>query len=81
MGGRTAAVHMSTTGKGILEIVLGFALIGYAAFGVVNGSIVGKWRVYTRRDNPVLFWATAAIAVLIGLACFYRAALVFGGSA
>jgi hypothetical protein len=49
------------------ELLVGFALVGYCAYGICKGRIVGKLRVFTRRENPWSFWTTVLFTLCIGL--------------
>ncbi len=49
-----------------LELVVGISLIGYCAYAVITGRVVGGWRVYTREDERWAFWGTLLLVLLIG---------------
>ena len=58
---------MSTGTQRAVEVVVGLALMGYAAYSVYAGSVLGKFRAYTRSEQPGSFWATVLITFAIGL--------------
>ena len=58
---------MTTGTQRALEVVIGLALVGYAAYSLYTGSILGQFRAYTRSEQPGSFWATVLITFAIGL--------------
>ena len=46
---------------------LAVAVVGYAAYAIYTGSILGKFRAYNRSENPWSFWATILLTLGIGL--------------
>jgi hypothetical protein len=51
----------------VIELVVGFSVIGHFIYAMGTGSISGKFRLYTRREHPFSFWATVLIAFGIGI--------------
>ena len=51
-----------------VELVIGLAVVGYSAYAIYTGSILGKFRAYHRSENPWSFWVTILITLGIGLA-------------
>jgi hypothetical protein len=58
---------MSTATHRAIELLVGFAMVGYCAYAVGTGRIQGKFRCYTRSENPLSFWATVLIVFCIGV--------------
>jgi hypothetical protein len=67
--------RMSTGTHRAVELVVGFALVGYCAYAIYTGHILGKFRLYTRSEHPWSFWATVLITFGIGLAFLFGAVL------
>jgi hypothetical protein len=59
---------MSTGTHRAIELVVGFAMIGYCAYAAYTGSIQGRFRCYTRSEHPWPFWVTVLIAFFVGVA-------------
>ncbi len=57
-----------TTQRG-LELLLGMALVGYAVYAVVTGTLQGKFRRYRRSEDPFSYWFGVLITAGIGLVC------------
>jgi len=51
-----------------LELVVGFALVGYCMYAIYKGEMQGKFRVFSRQENPCSFWACVSITLGIGVA-------------
>ncbi len=51
-----------------VEVVVGLALIGYGAYCIYNGQVLGKFRSYDRSQNPWSFWTAVLITLAIGTA-------------
>jgi len=62
---------MSTGIHRAVELVVGFALVGYCAYAISTGNILGKLRWYARSEHPWSFWATVVITFGIGLAFLF----------
>ena len=63
--------RMSTGTHRAVELVVGFALVGYCAYAISTGNILGKFRSYSRSEYPWSFWATVLITFGIGLAFLF----------
>jgi hypothetical protein len=64
---------MSTGIHRAVELVVGFALVGYCAYAIYTGQIRGKLRLYSRSENPGWFWTSVLITFGIGLAFLFGA--------
>jgi len=56
----------------LLEVAVGVALVGYCVYAVSTGEVLGKFRVYSRSEQPWAVWATVLItpaAALPALIC------------
>ena len=58
---------MSTGIHRAVELVVGSALVGYCAYAIYRGRIMGKLRWYSRSEHPWSFWAAVLITFGIGL--------------
>ena len=65
---------MSTGIHRAVELAIGFAAVGYCAYAIYTGHILGKFRSYSRSEHPGSFWATLLITFGIGLAFLFGAA-------
>jgi hypothetical protein len=57
---------MSTGAHRAIELLVGFSLVGYSAYGIWSGRIAGKLRVFNRGENPWSFWMTVLFTLCIG---------------
>jgi hypothetical protein len=64
---------MSTGAHRAVELVVGFALGGYCAYAIYAGQVQGKFRSYSRSENPWSFWTTVLITLGIGSAFLFGA--------
>lgn len=64
---------MSTGIHRAVEIAVGFALVGYSAYAIYTGQIMGKLRLYSRSEHPGSFWTAVLITFGIGLAFLFGA--------
>jgi hypothetical protein len=55
------------TSHRLVEIVVGVALVGYCAYAIHMGSVVGRFRSYSRREQPRRFWAIVLITLAFGV--------------
>jgi hypothetical protein len=60
---------MSTASHRSIEILVGFALVGYCSYSMYRGRIFGRLRFYTRREDPWSFWTIVIVALCVGIAC------------
>jgi hypothetical protein len=58
---------MTTLTHRTIEIAIGLTLIGYGAYGLYAGQIRGKFRLYTREEQPGSFWTSVILTFGIGL--------------
>jgi hypothetical protein len=65
--------RMSTGTHRAVELAVGFALVGYCAYAIYTGHILGRFRLYSRSERPWSFWATVLITFGIGLAFLFGA--------
>jgi len=59
---------MSSASHRAVELLVGFALVGYCAYAVFTGQVQGKFRSYGRSENPWAFWTSVLITLGIGTA-------------
>jgi hypothetical protein len=59
---------MNTVTHRAVELLVGFALVGYCAYAIYTGEVQGKFRLYSRSENPWAFWAAVLITLGIGTA-------------
>jgi hypothetical protein len=64
---------MSTGIHRAIELAVGFALVGYCAYALYTGNIRGKFRLYSRSENPWSFWTAVLITFGVGLAFLFGA--------
>lgn len=64
----------TTTAHRVLELLVGFALLGYSVYEIYVGEARGKFRYYSRYDEPFSFWTS--VLLQLGIA----AAFLFGAS-
>ncbi len=62
-----------TTQRG-LELLVGMALLGYAAYAVFTGTLQGKFRRFSRSEDPFAYWFGVLITAGVGLVCLVGAA-------
>jgi len=65
--------RMSTATHRAVELLVGFALLGYGAYAIYAGHVLGKFRSYTRSDNPWSFWTAVLITLGVGTAFLFGA--------
>lgn len=58
---------MTTVIHRAIELAIGSALVGYCAYSIYTGSIRGKFRSYSRSENPWSFWISVLLTFLISL--------------
>lgn len=56
-----------------VEVLAGLALIGYGAYSVYAGHVLGKFRSYERGANPWSFWTAIAVTLAVGTAFLFGA--------
>jgi hypothetical protein len=59
---------MSPASQRAIELVVGFALVGYCAYAIVTGRSHGKFRMYTRSEDSWMFWLIVLIVFCVGVA-------------
>lgn len=59
---------MSTGAHRAVELLIGFALIGYCAYAIYTGRLQGNFRSYRRDESPWTFWITVLIVVGVATA-------------
>ena len=64
---------MSSATHRAVEIFVGLALVGYCAYALYTGQIMGKFRSYSRSENPWSFWTAVLITLGIGTAFLFGA--------
>ena len=64
---------MSSATHRAVEILVGLALVGYCAYALYTGQIMGKFRSYSRSENPWSFWTAVLITLGIGTAFLFGA--------
>jgi hypothetical protein len=65
--------RMSTGTHRAVELIVVFALVGYCAYAIYTGHALGKFRSYSRSEDPWSFWATVLITFGISLAFLFGA--------
>jgi hypothetical protein len=58
---------MTPAAQRAIELVVGVALVGYCAYAINTGRIQGRFRLYTRSEDPWKFWVTTLIAFCVGI--------------
>jgi hypothetical protein len=57
----------------LLNVAVAASVVCFCAYAIYSGEIRGGWRSYSRREQPVTFWAmviialAAAVAILFGV--------------
>ena len=64
---------MSLATHRAVEILVGLALVGYCAYALYTGQIMGKFRSYSRSENPWSFWTAVLITLGVGTAFLFGA--------
>jgi len=64
---------MSATTHRAVELLVGFALLGYGAYALYTGQVMGKFRSYSRNENPWSFWTTVLITLGVATAFLFGA--------
>lgn len=64
---------MSTGTHRAAELVIGLALLAYGAYSIYTGHVQGKFRSYSRGDNPWSFWTAVLITLGVGAAFLFGA--------
>jgi len=59
---------MTTPNQRAVDLLIGVALLGSCAYAMYTGRSIGKFRVYTRSEEPWSFWAGVLIVFGIGVA-------------
>lgn len=59
---------MSTGTHRAVELFFGVALVGYCTYAMYTGQVQGKFRSYSRSENPWAFWTTVLITLGVGIA-------------
>jgi hypothetical protein len=57
---------MSTFTHRAIELIVGFSLVGYCTYAIYTGRVLGKFRSYSRSQEPWSFWATVLITAGVG---------------
>jgi hypothetical protein len=58
---------MTKTAHRSIELLVGLGMVGYRAYSMYQGHIFGRFRSYTRSEEPWSFWTTVLIVFCIGL--------------
>jgi hypothetical protein len=56
-----------------VELLVGFALLGYGAYALHAGKVMGKFRSYSRSEDPWSFWTTVLITLGVATAFLFGA--------
>lgn len=62
---------MSVALHRVVELIVGIALVGYCAYALHTGRILGKYRSYAGDESPGFFWSGVLITFAIGLAFLF----------
>ena len=66
-------MNMSTGIHRAVEVAIGLVLVGYCAYAIYTGEIAGKFRSYSRSEEPWSFWIGALITLGFGLVFLFGA--------
>jgi len=50
-------------------LVLGLFFVGLGAAGLLTGKALGRWHIFVREEDPVLYWTTVTIWLGAGTYC------------
>jgi hypothetical protein len=50
-------------------LVLGLSFMGLGAAGLFTGKALGRWHIFVREEDPVLYWVTVALWLGAGTYC------------
>jgi len=50
-------------------LVLGLFFMGLGVAGLLTGNAIGRWHIFVREEDPVLYWVTVTIWVGAGTYC------------
>ena len=64
---------MSPGAHRAVELLVGFALIGYGAYAIYTGQVLGKYRPYSRGEDPWSFWTAVVVTLGVGAAFLFGA--------
>jgi hypothetical protein len=56
-----------------VELLVGFALVGYCVYAMYTGKVLGKFRSYSRSENPWSFWIGVLVTLGVGTAFLFGA--------
>ncbi|MBS0380768.1 MAG: hypothetical protein JSS29_19995 [Proteobacteria bacterium] len=56
-----------------LQVLVGIALLGYVVYALHTGTLQGKFRQFSRSDDPFSFWFGVLVTAGIGLVCLFWA--------
>ena len=59
---------MSPATHRAVELLVGFALVGYGTYAIYTGQVQGKFRSYSRSEHPWSFWIAVLITLGVGTA-------------
>lgn len=62
---------MTTASHRAVELLVGVGLLGYCAYAIYSGNVLGKYRSYNRCENPWSFWTTVLVVSGIGAAFLF----------
>lgn len=64
---------MSPATHRAVELLIGFAMVGYCVYAVNTGYVPGKFRSYSRVEDPWSFWTSILIMLGVGTAFLFGA--------
>jgi hypothetical protein len=64
---------MSPPNRRAVELIVGFALLGYGIYAIYTGEVLGKFRSYSRSESPASFWTTVLITLGVAAAFLFGA--------
>ena len=50
-------------------LVLGLSFAGLGVAGLLTGKALGRWHIFVRAEDPVLYWVTVTIWLGAGTYC------------
>jgi len=55
--------------RAVSALVLGLLFVGLGVAGLLTGKALGRWHIFVRADDPVLYWVTVTFWVGAGTYC------------
>ena len=61
----------TATAHRVVELLIGFALLGYCAYELYTGQARGAYRSYDRQEEPGSYWTSVVLKLAITVAFLF----------